>query len=220
MAHLYNSDVSPEKSQYWLRQRDNMNTMEKLHNSKTLYVGNMTFYTTEEQIYELFSKCGEIKRIIMGLDRLKKTPCGFCFVEYYTREDAEDCVKYLNGTCLDERIVRVDWDPGFTEVRRYGRGKSGGQVRDEYRNTYDPGRGGYSLSSSSDNISSSDDKSRSSSSSNLSGKKRDYAEGSEGNTGDNNEVRPSGATEDVSESRKRQKRNDDYDNNSNNDESV
>ena len=52
-----------------------------LSNSTTLYVGNLSFYTTEEQIYELFSKAGEIKRIIMGLDKFQKTPCGFCFVE-------------------------------------------------------------------------------------------------------------------------------------------
>lgn len=37
--------------------------------------------TTEEQIYELFSRVGGVKRIIMGLDRNNKTPCGFCFVE-------------------------------------------------------------------------------------------------------------------------------------------
>lgn len=50
--------------------------------SSTLYVGNLSFYTTEEQIQELFSKCGDVKRIVMGLDKIKKTPCGFCFVEY------------------------------------------------------------------------------------------------------------------------------------------
>ena len=54
----------------------------KLETSCTLYVGNLAFFTTEEQIYELFSKAGELKRIIMGLDKFKKTPCGFCFVEY------------------------------------------------------------------------------------------------------------------------------------------
>lgn len=54
----------------------------KLNNSTTLYVGNLSFYTSEDQIYELFSMCGEVKRVIMGLDRMKKTPCGFCFVEY------------------------------------------------------------------------------------------------------------------------------------------
>ncbi|KAI9654092.1 MAG: nuclear cap binding complex subunit [Bathelium mastoideum] len=116
---------------------------DKLRNATTLYVGNLSFYTTEEQIHELFAKCGEIKRLVMGLDRYQKTPCGFCFVEYYTHQDALDCMKYIGGTKLDERIIRTDLDEGFTEGRQYGRGKSGGQVRDEYRNEYDPGRGGY-----------------------------------------------------------------------------
>lgn len=98
----------------------------------------------------------------MGLDRFNKTPCGFCFVEYYTHQDALDCLKYIGGTKLDERIIRTDLDPGFEEGRQFGyvvfancgygqlmtdflcrRGKSGGQVRDEYREEYDPGRGGY-----------------------------------------------------------------------------
>ena len=116
---------------------------EKLADATTLYVGNLSFYTTEEQIHELFSKCGEIKRLVMGLDRFNKTPCGFCFVEYYTHSDALDCLKYIGGTKLDERIIRTDLDEGFAEGRQYGRGKSGGQVRDEYREEYDPGRGGY-----------------------------------------------------------------------------
>jgi nuclear cap-binding protein subunit 2 len=34
---------------------------------------------------------------------------------------------------LDGKVIRVDWDIGFTEGRQYGRGKSGGQVRDEHR---------------------------------------------------------------------------------------
>ncbi|KAI5306612.1 nuclear cap binding complex subunit [Ascosphaera pollenicola] len=114
-----------------------------LQHATTLYVGNLSFYTTEEQIHELFAKCGEIKRLVMGLDRFQKTPCGFCFVEYYTHEDALDCMKYIGGTKLDERIIRTDLDAGFVEGRQYGRGKSGGQVRDEYRDEYDPGRGGY-----------------------------------------------------------------------------
>lgn len=54
----------------------------KLERSSTLYVGNLSFYTTEEQIQELFSRAGDLKRIIMGLDKVKKTPCGFCFIEY------------------------------------------------------------------------------------------------------------------------------------------
>ncbi|CAI9786698.1 unnamed protein product [Fraxinus pennsylvanica] len=116
---------------------------ETLQNSTTVYVGNMSFYTTEEQVYELFSRAGEIKKIIMGLDKNTKTPCGFCFILYYSREDAEDSVKYISGTILDDRPIRVDFDWGFQEGRQWGRGKSGGQVRDEYRTDYDPGRGGY-----------------------------------------------------------------------------
>jgi nuclear cap-binding protein subunit 2 len=92
---------------------------------------------------QVFSKTGDIKRIVMGLDKQQKTPCGFCFVVYYTRKETEDCVKYINGTMLDDRPIRVDFDWGFQEGRQFGRGRSGGQVRDEYRMDYDPGRGGY-----------------------------------------------------------------------------
>uniref|UniRef100_F6PQP3 Nuclear cap-binding protein subunit 2 n=1 Tax=Monodelphis domestica TaxID=13616 RepID=F6PQP3_MONDO len=118
--------------------RGKMEDQEKLlKKSCTLCVGNLSFYTTEEQIYELFSKSGDIKKIIMGLDKVKKTACGFCFVEYYCRADAENAMRYINGTHLDDRIIRTDWDAGFREGRQYGRGRSGGQVRDEYRQDYD-----------------------------------------------------------------------------------
>jgi nuclear cap-binding protein subunit 2 len=52
-------------------------------------------------------------------------------------------MRYVNGSKLDERVVRTDLDPGFKEGRQYGRGRSGGQVRDEYRRDYDPSRGGW-----------------------------------------------------------------------------
>ncbi|RVW46786.1 Nuclear cap-binding protein subunit 2 [Vitis vinifera] len=57
---------------------------------------------------------------------------------YYSRDDAEDAVKYISGTVLDDRPIRVDFDWGFQEGRQWGRGRSGGQVRDEYRTDYDP----------------------------------------------------------------------------------
>lgn len=47
---------------------------------------------------------------------------------YYLREDAEDAMRCINGTRLDDRIIRTDWDAGFVEGRQYGRGKHGGQV--------------------------------------------------------------------------------------------
>lgn len=84
----------------------------------------------------------------MGLDKNTKTPCknkrffdeismfffcsgGFCFVEYYARQDAEQAMRYINQTRLDDRIIRTDWDAGFIDGRQFGRGRSGGQVRRE-----------------------------------------------------------------------------------------
>eukprot|EP00088_Acartia_fossae_P044837 TRINITY_DN4785_c0_g1_i2.p1 TRINITY_DN4785_c0_g1~~TRINITY_DN4785_c0_g1_i2.p1 ORF type:complete len:154 (-),score=23.20 TRINITY_DN4785_c0_g1_i2:470-931(-) len=134
-------DLSSYRDQHFKGSRSEQERL--LSHTTTLYVGNMSFYTTEEQLYELFSKCGEVKKVIMGLDKFKRTPCGFCFVEYYERADAELSMRYINGTRLDDRIIRTDWDAGFIEGRQYGRGKSGGQVRDEYRTDFDSGRGGY-----------------------------------------------------------------------------
>ncbi|EDW67095.1 nuclear cap-binding protein subunit 2B [Drosophila virilis] len=134
-------DLSSYRDQHFKGSRSEQER--SLRDSTTLYVGNLSFYTTEEQIHELFSRCGDVRIIVMGLDKYKKTPCGFCFVEYYTRAEAEAAMRFVNGTRLDDRLIRVDWDAGFVEGRQYGRGKTGGQVRDEYRTDYDAGRGGY-----------------------------------------------------------------------------
>jgi len=48
--------------------------------SRTLYIGNLAFVTTDAQVHALFSRCGAIERVIMGLNRVTKMPCGFCFV--------------------------------------------------------------------------------------------------------------------------------------------
>ena len=138
-------EINPKLSAY--KDRRFEGTLEEfqqaLATSTTVYVGNVSFYTTEDQVHEVFSKAGDVKRIIMGLDKKKMTPCGFCFVVYYTRKDTEDCVKYLNGTIVDDRPIRVVLDWGFVEGRQCGQGKSGGQVRDEFREDFDPGRGGF-----------------------------------------------------------------------------
>ncbi|EFC36626.1 predicted protein [Naegleria gruberi] len=103
-----------------------------LSQSSTIYVENLSFYTKEEQIYELFEKCGEVKRVVMGLNRNTLTPCGFCFVEFYHRSDAEECVKYCRGCKLNNRALKIAIDTGFVEGRQYGRGKDGGMKRDDY----------------------------------------------------------------------------------------
>ncbi|KAF7295043.1 Nuclear cap-binding protein subunit 2 [Mycena indigotica] len=149
MAHVITPLDQPSNYKDSQARVDRKKQNDLLSKSTTLYIGNLSFYTTEEQIYELFSKCaspedgGGIKRIIMGLDRNSRTPCGFCFVEYYTNAEALACMRYVSGTKLDERIIRCDLDLGYSEGRQFGRGKSGGQVRDEHRQDYDPGRGGW-----------------------------------------------------------------------------
>ncbi|WRT66507.1 uncharacterized protein IL334_003466 [Kwoniella shivajii] len=115
--------------------RDNRSEVDReterrlLAQSSTLYVGNLSFYTTEAQMYE--KEGGGIKR----------TPCGFAFVEYFLHSEAVDSLRYISGTKVDERVIRCDIDPGYKEGRQFGRGKSGGQVRDEFRQEYDSGRG-------------------------------------------------------------------------------
>ena len=59
---------------------------ERLRTSTTLYVGNLSFFTLESQLLEFFSACGQVVNLIMGLNRVKMQPCGFCFVEYSTRQ--------------------------------------------------------------------------------------------------------------------------------------
>jgi len=115
-----------------------------LARSTWLYIGNLSFYTTEEQMLELFGRCGVVKRLVMGLNKVDKTPCGFAFVQYHNHADALTCQRFIAGTCLDERPIKADLDPGFEEGRQYGRSrKSGGQRRDDFRQSFDPGRGGW-----------------------------------------------------------------------------
>lgn len=108
-----------------------------------MYVGNLSFYTTEDQIVTLFARCGEVQRLIIGLDKRQRTQCGFCFVEFDSHEEARVAVDCLSGTLLDGRVIRVDWDPGFQEGRQYGRGRNGAQKRDAMRRDWDWERGGF-----------------------------------------------------------------------------
>lgn len=162
MAELYAEVVEEEERltrargqrNYWDRKTFSSYDEQQraMARSSTLYVGNLSFFTSEAQIYELFSRVGTVKRVIMGLDRFKKTPCGFCFVEYMTHDEAIACSNFLSETKLDNRVIRCEMDGGFREGRQFGRGLSGGQVRDDRRSKddYDPGRGGYGRSDGQD----------------------------------------------------------------------
>ena len=142
MAHLF-VDLNPS-THYWDKKsgltRDEWG--ERLRQSRTLYIGNLSFYTTEDQIYSLFAKAGRVTKVVMGLNRFKKSPCGFCFVEYPSHEEAARAISILSTTTLDDRLLRVDWDAGIEDGRQFGRGQSGDQWRDDFREDYDAARGG------------------------------------------------------------------------------
>lgn len=109
-----------------------------LKNSTTLYIGNVNTKTREAQLYELFSRCGPVQRIIIGVNKTTLEPCGFAFVVYNAREDAMYAIKTLNGTRLNNQPIRTDLDPGFVEGRQYGRGKEGNQVRQDNQKPFAP----------------------------------------------------------------------------------
>ena len=138
-SELYNKTKSnnEEVSPYY---RNKTIDKEKLKNSCTLYIGNLSYNTTEIQLYQIFSSCGKVKRVIMGLNRLTHSPCGFAFVEYLDQESAKIARKTLMGTILDGKEIRVDIDIGYEDGRQYGRGWYGCQKRDGIRRSYDPDR--------------------------------------------------------------------------------
>mmetsp|Transcript_27912 Transcript_27912/g.88925 ORF Transcript_27912/g.88925 Transcript_27912/m.88925 type:complete len:244 (-) Transcript_27912:657-1388(-) len=133
MADLF-YDEKPSKI-YWDRKHFDSfeDQVQKLRGSPLVYVGNLGFYTSESQIRAYFALCGPVKQIIMGLNRLSRRPCGFCFVEYFEGRAALNSVRLLNGTELDGQTIKVELDPGFIPGRQFGRGSAGGQVQDDPR---------------------------------------------------------------------------------------
>lgn len=131
-----------EKKLYWDRSHyDSPEAqMRALAMSSSLYIGNLSFSTRLSHIKSLFSTVGIVKNIHLGMDRFQKTPCGFAFVEYASRSHALDAVAFLSGSKLDGKVIRVELDAGFKPGRQYGRGSSGGQVRDDKRGSIDPKR--------------------------------------------------------------------------------
>ena len=135
---LYSKTKEEEISPYY-KYKENIDK-EILKISSTVYIGNLSYNTTEAQLYQLFSFCGKIKRVILGLNRFTKEPCGFAFVEYLNRESAVVSKNTLTGFNLNGKVIKVDIDLGFEEGRQYGRGKFGYQIRDELNTNYDPQR--------------------------------------------------------------------------------
>uniref|UniRef100_H3B5R9 Nuclear cap-binding protein subunit 2 n=1 Tax=Latimeria chalumnae TaxID=7897 RepID=H3B5R9_LATCH len=140
------SDSYCEVSQYRDRHCRGSRWQQKfLKLTSTLYVGNLSFYTTEEQIHELFLKCGDVKRIIMGLDKVKKTPCGFCFIEYFSVSDASRKLQEMSSKACNTNLPSYFWKMllQFENGNTFSLGEKTQKVRGEYRTDYNAGRGGF-----------------------------------------------------------------------------
>ena len=116
-----------------------------LAHSSTLYIGNLSFTTREEQLLSTFHlpTLTFPTALHMGLNSLTKQPCGFAFVSFATAQQAHTTRAVLHTLAVDERTVGIDMDQRFKPGREWGRGKSGGQIRDEVRQGWDKGRGGW-----------------------------------------------------------------------------
>eukprot|EP01083_Nonionella_stella_P037071 101095_1 len=106
-----------------------------LKSSTTLYVGELPFGITEHHIISLFSLCGPIERVVMGVNRNTKEFEGFCFVIFADHCSAL-CAKGLNGSGAFGGAITVELDPGFVDGRQFGRGSKGGQVSREFRTKF------------------------------------------------------------------------------------
>jgi nuclear cap-binding protein subunit 2 len=100
--------------------------------SLTVYIGNLSYTTSEEQVFALFNHIGKIKRIIMGLHKIKKNSCGFYFLEFFNFKDVKFAYHVISGYRINKKILRIDLDRGFSKGREFGRGKKGGQIIEEF----------------------------------------------------------------------------------------
>lgn len=73
-----------------------------------LYVGNLSYTTTDESLRVAFAKAGNVVAVEMIKDRETGRMKGFAFVTMKTQEEAENAIKLLNGKSLDNREIKVN----------------------------------------------------------------------------------------------------------------
>jgi len=100
---------------------------------KKLYVGNMSYDTTEDALRALFVGIGEVESVTIITDRRSGRSKGFGFVEMATEEDAQTAISQLNGTTLDDRQINVaEARPQRPRSDRGGGGRRGGRRSWDY----------------------------------------------------------------------------------------
>ncbi len=73
-----------------------------------IFVGNVSFATTQDELYAAFSQFGAVERVNVVTDRDSGQPRGFAFVEMTERNDAEQAIMNLNGMEMNGRALNVN----------------------------------------------------------------------------------------------------------------
>src|SRR5712671_6298681 len=73
-----------------------------------LYVGNLAYTTSENDLQDLFAAHGPVSEVHMPFDRESGRPRGFAFVTMATPEAAQAAILALNGTAVGERTLTVN----------------------------------------------------------------------------------------------------------------
>lgn len=90
--------------------------------SKKLYIGNIPFSATEDDLRDLFARHGTVESVNVIMDRETGRPRGFAFVEMEEASAADDAIRALDGSDLGGRSIRVN----EAQDRRGGGGGGGG----------------------------------------------------------------------------------------------
>jgi len=109
-----------------------------------LYVGNLSYSTTEDDLRALFSQAGAVKSVSLIKDRDSGRSKGFAFVEMETQAEAEKAIAQFNGTLFNERAMNVNIARPREEFGRksFGGGRGGGGDRQGGRGRSGGGGGG------------------------------------------------------------------------------
>lgn len=91
--------------------------------SKKLYVGNLSFRASEDELHALFSQAGQVESVKIITDRDTGQSRGFAFVEMATSEEANKAVSMFDGQKFMERELKVN--EAKPQPRREGGGGGG-----------------------------------------------------------------------------------------------
>lgn len=105
---------------------------------RRLYVGNLSYGTTEMDLRELFGQTGTVAEAKVVMDRETGRPRGFAFVEMSTDAEAQAAIEQLNGREVDGRAINVN----EARERSGGGGGGGGGFRGGGGGGGGGGRGG------------------------------------------------------------------------------